>query len=123
MTEHYYVEYLYPGIIVSETSLKEISYDEYLNPEKIPIPKGSFGFRTMHRAEVIQEGDVLIGSYRNTSGWIYFGKKLSKDNVAVKFGKDSTLYHNMENNGYDFIVNTEYGQSFPLHKNDTVRGS
>jgi hypothetical protein len=120
MTEHYYAEFLYPGIIVSETSLKEITREQYLNPKTITVPKGSFGFRVMHRNEVIEEGDVLLGSYKNTSGWFYKGKKLSKADVAKEYGSDSTLYHNMENNGYEFVVKSEYGQAFPLHEKDTI---
>jgi hypothetical protein len=120
MSEHYYAEFLYPGIIVSETPLKEITREEYLNPEKVSVPKGSFGFRVMHRNEVIQEGDVLLGQYKNTSGWFYIGRKLSKVDVCKEFGVESTLFRNMENNGYDYVVNTAFGQSFPLHDKDTV---
>jgi len=120
MTEHYYAEFLYPGIIVSETSLKEITREQYLNPTTIVIPKGSFGFRVMHRNEVIEEGDVLKGLYKDTSGWFYAGRKMSMAEVEIEYGKDSILYRNMEGNGYDFVVKTECGQGFPLHEKDTV---
>jgi hypothetical protein len=122
MTEHYYAEFLYYGIIVSETSLKEITREEYLNPETVPVPKDSFGFRVMHRNEVIEEGDVLLGQYKNTSGWFYIGKKMSKVDVCKEFGADSTLFRNMENNGYDYVVKSAFGQAFPLRGNDTVVG-
>jgi hypothetical protein len=121
MTEHYYAEFLYPGIIVSETSLKEITREQYLNPDTIAIPKGSFGFRVMHRNEVIEEGDVLIGLYKDTSGWFYVGRKLSMKEVAAEFGETSTLYRNMEGNNYPFVVKTACGQAFPIHEKDTVR--
>lgn len=120
MTEHYYAEFLYPGIIVSETSLKEITREEYLNPQTIKVPEHSFGFRVMHRNEDIKEDDVLIGQYRNTSGWYYIGVVNTKTDVARKDGKDSTLYRNMVNNGYDRIVRTRFGQAMPLRKEDVV---
>lgn len=122
MTEHYYAEFLYPGIIVSETSLKEITKEEYLHPETIKVLDHSFGFRVMHRNEVIEEGDVLIGSYRNTSGWHYIGMVETKNDVAAKDGVDSILYRNMVNNNYERIVRTKFGQAMPLHENDVVIG-
>jgi hypothetical protein len=120
MSEHYYAEFLYYGIIVSETSLKEITREEYLNPETVSVPKDSLGFRVMHRNEVIEEGDVLLGQYKNTSGWFYIGRKMSKSEVRSEFGADSTLFRNMENNGYEYVVKTTFGQAFPLHDKDTV---
>jgi len=115
-----YVEFIYPGIIVSETSLVEISVDQYLHPELVTLPENAFGFRFGIRNEIKSGSEILKGEFHAKSGWYFKGIKMNKEQVAIKDGINSILYRNMINNNYDFVVRTKFGQAIPLQKEDVI---
>jgi hypothetical protein len=115
-----YVEFVYPGVFVSESSYVEISDAKFLHSEMIAIPPKSFGFRFVERNEIVTDTEILVGSYREKSGWYYIGKKYSKNDIAQSDGEDSILFRNMKNNHYAYVVKTKCGQAFPLHADDVV---
>ena len=116
----FYIEFIYPGIFVSETSYQEITNEQYLHPEKITIPEHSFGFRFKEREEIEQNGEMLVGKFKNESGWYFKGERLDKKQVIMETGENSILYKNMKNNHYDYVVKTEFGQYIPVGKNDVI---
>jgi hypothetical protein len=116
----YFIEFVYPGIIVSETSKREIPENEHLHPELVKLPESCFGFRFGERTEVEIEGESLKGAFKATSGWFIHGEKQDLKTVKEKDGEDSTLYRNMESNGYEFVVRTRFGQAIPLSKGDVA---
>jgi len=116
----YFVEFIYPGIIVSETSRREICFEEYPNPDLIKLPEQSFGFRFGRQEEVERGGEILTGKFHVESGWYFVGEKQNQETVAVLDGIESFLYKNMQNNNFDFIVRTKFGQAIPLDKKDVV---
>lgn len=119
MLKHY-VEYLYPGIIVSETSVSEIPERDV---KKVELPDGSFGFRFFDRTVTVVDGETLTGDRKNVSGWHYQGEKMTIEQVKATFGNDGKhriLISNMENNGYTAVVKTRFGQFLPLNDNDTI---
>jgi hypothetical protein len=116
----HYAEYYHPGIIVSETSLVEVPER---NPALIAQKQGSYGFRFFDRKVVIaDEGEELSGARKNVSGMYYWPDCDIMDIEAARAwkGGDSILVRNMECNGYDKVVNTPFGQSFPLRDGDVV---
>jgi len=122
MATKHYAEFLYPGVIVSDSSIKEITENEYRHPETIRPSEGCFGFRVMARTEVTENGETLTGAYRNKSHWYYIGEIRTIEDVARTDGKNSILYRNMENNGFNRIAYTKFGQAIPMNKEDTVIG-
>lgn len=119
MLKHY-VEYLYPGIFVSETSVSEISERDV---SKVEISDNCFGFRFFDRTVTVVDGEPLFGDRKNVSGWHYQGEKMTIEQVKATFGNDSKyniLISNMENNGYTAVVKTKFGQFMPLNGEDKV---
>lgn len=119
MLKHY-VEYLYPGIFVSETSVSEISERDVA---KIELSDNCFGFRFFDRTVTIVDGEILTGERKNVSGWHYQGEKMTLEQVKATYGNDGKhdiLISNMENNGYVSVVKTKFGQFMPLNDDDTV---
>lgn len=119
MLKHY-VEYLYPGLLVSETSVSEIPERDV---SKVEISDNCFGFRFFDRTVTVVDGETLTGDRKNVSGWHYQGEKMSLEQVKETFGGDGkheTLIWNMENNGYASVVKTKFGQFIPLSDEDTV---
>ena len=114
----HYVEYLYPGICVSETSTREVAER---NAALIAIPDRSFGFRFFSREEVELDGEVLVGKPKDYSNWIYEGEELTLAQVKKRYPDKDTLISNMECNGYDRVVMTRFGQAMLLEEGDKVR--
>lgn len=119
MLKHY-VEYLYPGIIVSETSVEEISERDV---SKVELSDNCFGFRFFDRTVTVIDGETLTGDRKNISGWHYKGEKMTLEQVKANYGSDrnyETLIWNMENNDYPAVVKTKFGQFMPMNNDDTV---
>lgn len=113
MLKHY-VEFIYPGIVTSESNNKEVTNR---NPGEITILKGSFGFRFADREEVeLTDGEILKGKLKNKSGWYYQGKKMSLENVKREMPNKEILIDNMKYNGFKHIVWTKFSQAIPLYE-------
>jgi len=115
MLKHY-IEYLHPGIIVSEHSEEEVKKRE--RPAK--LPNNVFGYRFFSREVVTKNGETLRGKEKNLSPCTYIGKKRTLAQVKKETPDAKILISNMESNGFKEIVNTRFGQSFPLEKGDRV---
>jgi hypothetical protein len=118
MLKHY-VEFLYPGILFSDTSEDEV---ETRDIHKLEIPEYSFGFRFFDREQTILDGEVLTGKSKNYSNWYYYGKVMTIDDVKEQEPDQRILISNMENNDYKRIVRTKFGQSIPVQDEDVVIG-
>ena len=119
MLKHY-VEYLYPGIFLSESSVSEISERDV---SMVSIPDNCFGFRFFDRTETVVDGEILTGHRKNISGWYYKGEKMTLEQVKATFGNDHNyriLISNMEGNGVGAVVKTKFGQFMPLNDEDEV---
>lgn len=119
MLKHY-VEYLHPGIIVSETSVREISERDV---SKVEISDNCFGFRFFDRTVTFVDGEMFTGKRKNISGWHYRGKKMTLNQVKATFGNDSKysiLISNMECNDVRAVVRTQFGQFIPLNDDDQI---
>lgn len=111
MTKHY-VEFFYPGILFSETSIKEIDSRDI----EIEIPNNSFGYRFFDIEEIkLSTGEILTGERKNESGTFYKGKMYSLEQVKDIFPEHKTLIRNMENNEIDFIVKTNMENFQPFN--------
>lgn len=84
MLKHY-VEYLYPGILFSETSVKEVAERDV---KAVDISDGCFGFRFFDRTVTVIDGETLTGDRKNVSGWYYQGEKMTLEQVKATHGSD-----------------------------------
>lgn len=114
----HYVEFLYPGAFVSESSVREIKEGERDN---IEIPDGAFGYRFFERMETKSDnGETLKGNKRNVTGWHYKGQKLSLVDIENMYPEKDILISNMRNNNWMYVVKTKFGQFIPLSGGDVV---
>lgn len=113
-----YVEYLYPGLIVSETSSKEI---EHADPTKVEVPDYSVGFRFYEQEFVIDGSEQFVGKIKNRSNWYFIGKKLTIDEVKKQFegvSQYDILIRNLEINNVYSVCMTDYGNFMPMEEQD-----
>lgn len=113
-----YVEYLYPGLIVSESSSMEIEHDD---PMKVDVKEHSIGFRFYEKEFVIDGEEQFEGKTKNRTSWFYIGKRLTFDEVQKRFGNDpkyTTLISNMKYNNISSVCMTEYGNFMPMENGD-----
>lgn len=57
----------------------------------------------------------------NISNWIYFGKRLSLDEIKSKYGNNQDykiLISDMEGNGYQYACHTQVGSFLPMEEGD-----
>lgn len=121
MTVHY-VEFAYPGIIVSETSSKVV---DKRDAKKVQPPKGCYAFRFFDRTEAKTGDETLIGKNKNHSAWYYVqgSRVMTLDDVKREMPDQRILISNMENNGYKKVIRTIHGQCMPAEPGDRVLGA
>ena len=117
-----YVEFLYPGIIVSESSSKEVQSRDI---STIEIPGGAFAlkFYDIEYNEVKIDGKVLKDEPKRCreTGWQYLGGEvLTLADVEKKMPSERILISNMEWNKIKKVVKTKFGQCMPMEKGDCV---
>lgn len=113
----HYVEFVYPGIIVSESSSREIESRE----APVEMPAGAFGYRFFDRVEQDAGEETLYGKPKNRSAWHYQGEIWTVDRVKAELPNERILISNMRGNGYDRVVKTRSGQFIPLEPEDQVQ--
>lgn len=113
-----YIEKIYRGIFVSESSVSEVTQRD---PMKIENDGQMQGFRFYDKELVIDGEKSYHGEVVNYSNWIYFGERLSLEQVKVRYGKDSnykTLISNMEDNSCQYVCHTQVGSFLPMEEGD-----
>lgn len=106
-----YVEFMFPGAIVSETSMEPWPAEKPVKP-----PERAFGYRRAWREEAQQNGETLRGPvhYGPTT---YYGRVRTLDDIPDT-ERNRILRWNMRTNNYDRVVSTRFGQSFPMNADD-----
>lgn len=120
MLKHY-VEYLFTGLFLCETSVKEVKKQD-VKAVDIPNPF-CVAFRFFDRNVIVIDGETLQGERKNQTGWYYYGQKMTLEQVKANYGNDhshDSLISNMEDNGYKAVVKTKFDQFLPLEDKDTV---
>lgn len=118
MTTHsqMYVEYIYTGSLVADSSSAKIA-----SAADVHLPKSACGYRTFERTETTtDDGEVLIGAPRNYSAWTYLGREKTLPEVEQEHPGQRILIDNMRINGYKRVVFTPYGNVWPLNDADVV---
>lgn len=113
-----YVEKIYRGILFSESSTKEV---KERNPMQVENDGKMQGFRFYDKEFVVDGKKSYDGEISNYSSWIYFGKRLSLDEVKAQYGNNPDyriLISNMENNNYQYVCHTQVGSFLPMDEKD-----
>ena len=116
----HYVEFLHPGVIVTESSSEEVNHQ---NPDLIKLPENAYAFRFYARQEKESLGELLVGKPKNHTHWFMQGEVLTLADVKERFPKERVLIRNMERNETDRVCRTKFGQFIPLDKEDTIIGA
>lgn len=109
-----YVEKIYGGFIFSESTTEEVTERD---PMKITNDGSMRAFRFYDRQFVVDGNNIYNGERTNYSNWIYFGRRLSLEQVKELYGNDSnykTLIMNMESNEYRYVCQTQDGSFLPM---------
>jgi hypothetical protein len=112
-----YIEFLYPGLFLAETSSRPVPSREL--PEA--IPGRATGYRFFTRQEATVNGEKLVGQPKDHSPFTYFGKEFSAEQVQALEGSEfRVLRDNVRINGWKRVVQTAYGQWYPLADDERV---
>jgi hypothetical protein len=111
-----YMEILYPGSFVAETSTKPVK------SRTVPKtrPEGAFAVRFFDQSEVEKDGEILTGKQKNFSPFYYWGEEFTCAEIKKKFPTETILYSNVHGNGYKRAVRTVVGNWRPLEPKDIV---
>lgn len=113
-----YIEKIYRGIFVSEASTIEVIKRD---PMQIKNDGKMQGFRFYDKEFVVDGKKSYEGEITNYSNWIYFGKRLSLNEVKRLYGNHPDyriLIRNMENNNYQYVCHTQVGSFLPMEEGD-----
>jgi len=120
MTLKHFVEYFYPGIIVSDSSAEETKHRDYT---KIKVPKEAYGFKFYDREVIVDNGEILKGKSKNHSSMFYhMGQIMTKADVKKRVKKNYTLLSNMRINEWEKVIKTKFNQFMPYEKGDVIIG-
>ena len=113
--EHY-VEFIYPGSLVNETSSEKITHRD---PDKVKVPNGSFAFRFYDLNVTYAGTERLTGDPKNHSGLYYInGKVYTEEEIKRDFPEETILISNASR--YKKMVKTRRGTFQPFEKEDFV---
>ena len=113
-----YVEKIYRGILFSEPSVEEVTERD---PMKVENDGSMQGFRFYDKEFVVDGEKSYDGETSNYSNWIYFGKRLSLEEIKAKYGNNPDyriLISNMEGNNYKYVCHTQAGSFLPMEEED-----
>lgn len=115
----YFAEYLYHGLLFSESSRKRI---DSTDPFKVKREKGAYGFNLLEQEVVIDGEDKFEGKAKYLPGQYFFeGQVFTLDEVKKQMPKEETLIWNMEHNDYKKVIKVG-GRIYPFNKECVLLG-
>ncbi len=112
-----YVEKNYKGLIV-ETTITEVAERD---PMKIANDKSITGFRFYDKEFIVDGNKVYGGKKSNYSNWIYFGRRLSLEELKKLYRNNlyiRMLIRFMEKHDYKYVCHTQVGSFLPMGNGD-----
>ncbi len=109
-----YVEFLHPGIFMSEESVKKVKSRDVL---ELKVPKTAFAFKFFGIKSTIVDGIKLTSERLNISPTYFFGGRImTLDEVCKELPDARTLISNMKCNHWDRIIRCRTGNFQPFIK-------
>lgn len=116
MLKHY-VEFMYPGLIFTETSAREIPDREHIGP----IDERAFAYRFFDRTEEERDGETLRGKRQIDSVNHFLGGDVfTAEEAERQFPDKAILLANIRANGIKRVIRTRFGQVTEFGDNDVV---
>lgn len=117
-----YVEFLYPGLLMSESSSQEVASRDLL---KLEVPENAFGFRFFDvlsmTVEVEGEEVELTSKTLNKSATHYYGGTVyTAAQIKRQFPDEKILISNIEGNRYKKVIKCRTGNWQPFQKDDVL---
>lgn len=110
-----YVEKIYRGLLFSDSAVSEVTERD---PMKIENDGLMQGFR-FYDKEFVKDGkNEFAGKRTNVSRWIFYGERLTLDDVLAKYGNYEVVIKNMKINGYKYVCHTQAGTFLPMEEGD-----
>jgi len=124
MKIEHYAEYLYPGILFGETCKVKLERRNVAEAIDALHPNAD-GFRLFDveiRTGTLEDGSPVEDRREvNHSAWHYPDGKVSGiEEVERTHGSKSILALNMRGNGYEHVVTTRLGSTYPMRPGDVV---
>lgn len=114
-----YVEYEYPGIMFSETSVTRVS-SRSVEAALRDAPEGAYAFSFIERLEGKAEGETVKGKWKNRSGKHFIhGRVMNLKEVKRLSGDHKILISNMEANNIKRVVRCRTGNFQEFTDKDT----
>jgi hypothetical protein len=103
----------------SITEIKEKNLMQVEDDEKL------LGFCFCDKEFFIDNGKEYEGEVIDCSNWVYFGKKLSLDEIRVRYRNNPQSYYAflmnyMERNNYQYVCLTKEGIKIPMDEGDMI---
>lgn len=111
-------EYL-PGLF---GEYKESEVEER-DPYKVELDSHLVGFRFFDVDFITDNGKTFTSEPYNYSGWLYFGTRLSYEEIIDIYGDDKEyriLINNMRWNDLKYVCRTFEGRFVPINENDVT---
>lgn len=109
-----YVQKSYRGILFSDVKTEEVTERDPLKIENDGVMQG---FRFYDQRFVIDGTTQYTGEMFNYSNWIYFGERLSFEDVLKRYSDNQILINNMKDT-YNYVCHTQAGSFLPLDDGD-----
>lgn len=119
-----YVQFLFPGTLFCEKTVRKISPGDHMTHRPGEIPEGCFGYQFFSRVLTeLDNGKVHYGEAYDHSAKYYFGTVQTYDDIE-NLNEQTTdfdiLLSNMRINNWDRVVKTTQGNYMPLEQGDVV---
>lgn len=111
-----YIEWIYPGILFSETSSSEVK----TRSKNRKFAKGAYGFRFFDREEVEQNGEILKGEPKNYSKIHIKGTAYTAEEAEKAFPDERILLSNIRINKMKGVIATKQGGFYEWDDNTEV---
>jgi len=116
-----YITFYFGGMIYSEEQTTKVVDRD--NPKAENIPAGAYGYRFFERQLLQSEGEEMAGPMRAFSGFTYFGRELTLEQVESEFGASPNhqiLLSNLRCNDHKRVCLTVRGNWKPMQEGDRV---
>jgi len=107
--KEYWIVFYSPGTIVANTWSKDI--EKPVKPENVEWPDNAYAFELCERENIIENDETYKGKVIKSKMYYHPNSKLStlKEIKATNDRRDATLIRNMENNNWNRVIFTRWG--------------
>jgi len=114
--EHW-VEFVSPGLIVSETSEKQVADRD---PKGVTLSGSQYGFRFFDILVTEVDGEVCRSRRLDISGWHFSGEVYDLARIEAEYPDERILISNVKGNDIERVLKTPRGSWASMNAEDVV---